>query len=394
MGFIVSAVLNHFFVYSREVLKRDQFIFLMRVKNQNAVDYHFAGIDVGGLKKGYHLCLMSDHGSILDLVRLKTPESVSRYLKERDPSCIAIDGPAASVRTGVQTREAEQQLHRLGYRIQWTPRKEGRAQEWMQQSAELWSVLRRDFPQIPIAETFPTAIHDRILTEDVQIPLNMLQSSLLREHRADFFDAILAAVAARCIFRKEAEVFGANDEIGPVFLPAKPYRHYTLTLILDGNRILLGRKKRGFGEGYWNGFGGKVEAGETVAGSAIREIFEEVGLKVKFSDLIPAGLLFFRFAGSRSDSICGTVFRVESFQGEPAESEEMIPQWFDIGEIPYDQMWPDDRFWFPLMLERRSFVATFHFGVDQSIEHRTLVESDSAFSMIQRGKSRRPVESI
>jgi len=29
-------------------------------------------------------------------------------------------------------------------------------------------------------------------------------------------------------------------------------------LVQDGARLLLGKKKRGFGEGYFNGFGGKV----------------------------------------------------------------------------------------------------------------------------------------
>lgn len=31
-----------------------------------------------------------------------------------------------------------------------------------------------------------------------------------------------------------------------------------LVLVTDGNRVLLGKKKRGFGEGYFNGFGGKA----------------------------------------------------------------------------------------------------------------------------------------
>ena len=39
-----------------------------------------------------------------------------------------------------------------------------------------------------------------------------------------------------------------------------------LTLVIpvddDKKRVLLGLKKRGFGEGYYNGFGGKVEPGE------------------------------------------------------------------------------------------------------------------------------------
>lgn len=46
-----------------------------------------------------------------------------------------------------------------------------------------------------------------------------------------------------------------------------------LTLVLvrnDVGDILLGLKKRGFGEGKWNGFGGKVEPGETIHQAAAR----------------------------------------------------------------------------------------------------------------------------
>lgn len=45
----------------------------------------------------------------------------------------------------------------------------------------------------------------------------------------------------------------------------------TLTLVRSGaGEILLGLKKRGFGEGKWNGFGGKVEPGETIPQAAAR----------------------------------------------------------------------------------------------------------------------------
>jgi hypothetical protein len=39
---------------------------------------------------------------------------------------------------------------------------------------------------------------------------------------------------------------------------------FTLVFVLDGTRVLLGMKKRGFGVGLWNGFGGKVEPNESV----------------------------------------------------------------------------------------------------------------------------------
>ena len=44
----------------------------------------------------------------------------------------------------------------------------------------------------------------------------------------------------------------------------------TLVFIRDGAHILLGLKKRGFGMGRWNGFGGKVEHGETILQAAKR----------------------------------------------------------------------------------------------------------------------------
>jgi len=45
---------------------------------------------------------------------------------------------------------------------------------------------------------------------------------------------------------------------------------YTLTIIRNNGNILLGMKKRGFGVGRWNGFGGKVNSDETILEAAKR----------------------------------------------------------------------------------------------------------------------------
>jgi ADP-ribose pyrophosphatase YjhB (NUDIX family) len=45
-----------------------------------------------------------------------------------------------------------------------------------------------------------------------------------------------------------------------------------LTIVERDGRLLLGLKKRGFGTGYYNGFGGKVEVGETIQQAAYREV--------------------------------------------------------------------------------------------------------------------------
>jgi len=54
----------------------------------------------------------------------------------------------------------------------------------------------------------------------------------------------------------------------------------TLALIINEQKqeILLGLKKRGFGVGKWNGFGGKVDPHETVFQGALRELKEESGI--------------------------------------------------------------------------------------------------------------------
>lgn len=149
-----------------------------------------------------------------------------------------------------------------------------------------------------------------------------------------------------------------------------------LTLVLvhqpHADRVLLGMKKRGFGMGRWNGFGGKVQEGESVAQAAQRELREEAGIEAE--DLMPAGALEFTFAGS-PDIHEVHVFRASRISGEPTESEEMRPQWFAVDDVPFDAMWPDDRHWFPLFLEGMPFRGAFAFDEDANITEMTLAEA-------------------
>ncbi len=58
-------------------------------------------------------------------------------------------------------------------------------------------------------------------------------------------------------------------------------RQSTLVFVFNPkNHILLAMKKRGFGEGKWNGAGGKVEEGETIVQAASRELQEETGIEI------------------------------------------------------------------------------------------------------------------
>ncbi|KAL4658993.1 7,8-dihydro-8-oxoguanine triphosphatase [Arapaima gigas] len=148
-------------------------------------------------------------------------------------------------------------------------------------------------------------------------------------------------------------------------LTSKPL---TLVLVVQPGRVLLGMKKRGFGEGRWNGFGGKVQPGETIEEAAKRELLEESGLTTDTLDKI--GNIKFEFVGER-EIMDVHIFRTDTFTGCPAESDEMRPQWFDCDKIPFDHMWPDDILWFPLMLQKKKFVGYFKFqGHDLILEQK------------------------
>lgn len=127
-------------------------------------------------------------------------------------------------------------------------------------------------------------------------------------------------------------------------------------MVYQSDRILLGLKKRGPGTGRWNGFGGKVEDGETVEAAARRELQEEAGIGAL--DLELAAVIDFSFRGE-TDIWQVHIFRAAEFTGDPQESSEMRPQWFPLDAIPYEEMWPDDKIWLPRILAGEKFRGKF-----------------------------------
>lgn len=93
----------------------------------------------------------------------------------------------------------------------------------------------------------------------------------------------------------------------------KKLRQATICLLIKDDQVLLALKKRGFGEGKWNGVGGKVKDGETIEQTAIRETQEEIGV---------------------------TPVRMERD----------------------DQMWSDDIFWMPKVFAGQKVKAEFIFS--------------------------------
>ncbi len=132
-------------------------------------------------------------------------------------------------------------------------------------------------------------------------------------------------------------------------------------IIRDG-RILLNYKKRGHGAGKWNGFGGKIEKDETPEECARREAWEEGNVNLK--NIQKLGTI--KFYDVRGEDWLVHVFLAD-MDGEPKESEESRPGWFPVNQIPYDEMWEDDRYWLPLVINRLRFHAEFHFSGEEML---------------------------
>ncbi len=143
----------------------------------------------------------------------------------------------------------------------------------------------------------------------------------------------------------------------------------TLVFLRRDNEVLLGYKKRGCGMGKWNGLGGKIETGEGIEDGARREVLEEVGIRV--GTLRKFGLVTCEYRNVEKPSVVEIqLFESSEFEGEPVESDEIKPRWFDVSNYPFDQAWSDDRYWWPWYLEGKSFRGRCIFdGYDTLVEH-------------------------
>jgi 8-oxo-dGTP diphosphatase len=140
----------------------------------------------------------------------------------------------------------------------------------------------------------------------------------------------------------------------------------TLVFLLRDGEILLARKKRGLGAGLINGVGGKIEPGESPEEAAARECREEIG--VTPLDLTPAGEHeFLMDADADPWDLHVAVFTAVRWEGEPVETDEAAPRWFGVDEVPYDEMWADDRFWLPQVIGGEAVHGRFAFDSAETL---------------------------
>ncbi len=146
----------------------------------------------------------------------------------------------------------------------------------------------------------------------------------------------------------------------------KPTEEATLCFIRKEGKLLLMDKKTGMGTGLVNAPGGRIEKGETPLEGAIRETEEEI--LVTPLNLEKGAELFFQFTDGYG--LKGHVFLADDFSGVPGATAEADPFWVEEGNIPYDRMWEDDRYWLPLMLRGWFVRGYFIFREEEMLAFR------------------------
>jgi len=149
-------------------------------------------------------------------------------------------------------------------------------------------------------------------------------------------------------------------------------KQVTLCLLTKDDNVLLAMKKRGWGQGKWNGVGGKLNSGETVEEAAIRETQEEINVVPEKLKQVATINFYFPKSPDWNQQMC--VYLITRWQGEPKESEEMRPKWFPKNKIPLEEMWEADTHWMPQVLAGKLLKADFIYNNDQQLEEFEIKE--------------------
>jgi predicted nuclease with RNAse H fold len=180
----------------------------------------WAGVDVGGRRKGFHVAVV-DEQRLVGADRLLRPRDVVAFLTGMDPRVVAVDGPRAAAPDGARSRPCERRLARevcaIRYTPDWAVLHDGNPYyEWIVNGLELYRMLEGS--PWRVIECFPTASWTRWLgrRRTSASRAAWTRSGLARIGPAetparmsqDARDAIAAALTARLYELGQTEAFG------------------------------------------------------------------------------------------------------------------------------------------------------------------------------------------
>jgi predicted nuclease with RNAse H fold len=192
----------------------------------------YAGVDVGGRRKGFHGAVIERDRVVAGPVVLRTVEEAVTWLTAHRPVVVALDSPRTCAPPGSRSREGERLLNHEVCGIRWTPEESRLADnpyfEWIVHGRELYEVLDRTASRTgwEVIEVFPTAswtiwagkrgTRRRAAWTRGALEDRQLEGLPPRRLNQDDRDAVAAALTARLY----AE--GGVEKFGDIVVPARP----------------------------------------------------------------------------------------------------------------------------------------------------------------------------
>jgi 8-oxo-dGTP diphosphatase len=140
-----------------------------------------------------------------------------------------------------------------------------------------------------------------------------------------------------------------------------------------GDEILMlhrNKKAADYHAGKWNGLGGKFEPDESPLETARRELKEESGIELPSESFKPLGIIHFpSFKPSEDWLVYVFLAEVPSDQRKLDGCSEGTLHWVKRSKLLELNLWPGDRHFLPLVLERKPFVSTMWYKDGDCVRH-------------------------
>lgn len=137
----------------------------------------------------------------------------------------------------------------------------------------------------------------------------------------------------------------------------------------ENQEVLLGIKTRKIGVGLFNGYGGKVDEGDTMTESAAKELEKESGLSCRPEDFVKVAVVDFYIHKDDGRIVLNQcdIFLISKFEGTAEKTVEMEnPTWFPINELPLGKMMIDASNWIPHILHGNKIYVQIHYNENRT----------------------------
>lgn len=129
--------------------------------------------------------------------------------------------------------------------------------------------------------------------------------------------------------------------------------------VIKNGSLLLIKGEEGFGKDKWNAPSGEIVKGEQPQKAAMKHVFQQTGLYT--TKVVNNGTIRLFLNGKNEYSHKLHVFSTKIFSGELKPNIKGEAKWFSNEEVPYYDMWADDKYWLGLVLQGKAFDADFFF---------------------------------